>query len=497
MLPANGDRLAQTAAAWARGPVGYLLAPLLVALTTLALKLPLQLFDPSIVALLYLLPVLIVTLLAGPLAGMAAAFLSFLAFNYFFLPPYNTFAVANPSDTLALFVFLGVAGIVSYLLGRARAEAERARAREHEAYQRRQELTTLYELSKAISGQVGLERMLQTIAERVRESFADSRCEIWLRPPSGALALTAQAGAAGANEGRPFEVLVRSELEPLGILKLYAPRAQQLQASETFLLHAIAAQTAIVIERSRLLQTETRARVLEESDRLKSAVLSSVSHDLRTPLATIKAAVTGLLRRDLSWDEESTLDQLTAINEETDRLNQIISNLLSMSRIEAGALQLQTGEYALPEALDAVLRRMARRTQAHPLVLELAPGLPALQIDHAAFEQIMTNLLDNAVKYSPPGSTITIGARQVGNFIEIGVSDQGPGIAPEAQQAVFEKFYRANGSARVAGSGLGLSIVKGFVEAHGGKAWISSHLGQGTSVKFLLPLGPAMAAARG
>jgi two-component system, OmpR family, sensor histidine kinase KdpD len=479
----------KSSSAWLRRPLRYVLAPILVALTTLALKFPFQPLDPSIVALLYLLPVLMGTLLSGPVGGMGAAFLSFLAFNYFFLPPYNTFAVANPSDTLALFVFLGVAGLVSYLLGRARAEAERARQREHETHQRRQELTILYELSKAISGQVGLERMLQTIAERVQQSFPDSRCEIWLRPTSGALSMAAQAGAAAGHERKPFEVLVRSEQEALGILKLYSPRANQLQASETFLLHAIAAQTAIVIERSRLLQTETRARVLEESDRLKSAVLSSVSHDLRTPLATIKAAVTGLLRRDLLWDEESTLDQLNAINEETDRLNQIISNLLSMSRIEAGALQLQKSEYALPEVLDAVLRRLARRTQSHKIVLNIAPGLPPPPLDHAAFEQIMTNLLDNAVKYSEPGSEITIGARQVGSFVEIGVSDHGRGIAAEAQQAVFDKFYRANNSAHVAGSGLGLSIVKGFVEAHGGKAWISSHIGEGTSVKFLLPLG--------
>ena len=216
--------------AWPRRPLRYVLAPILVALTTLALKFPFQPLDPSIVALLYLLPVLMGTLLAGPVGGMAAAFLSFLAFNYFFLPPYNTFTVANPSDTLALFVFLGVAGLVSYLLGRARAEAERARQREQETYQRRQELTILYELSKAISGQVGLERMLQTIAERVHQSFPDSRCEIWLRPASGALTLAAQAGAASGSERKPFEVLVRSEQEALGILKLYSPRANQLQA---------------------------------------------------------------------------------------------------------------------------------------------------------------------------------------------------------------------------------------------------------------------------
>ncbi len=470
-------------------PVRYLSVPLLVAITTLALQLPFEAIDPSIVALVYLLPVLLSTILADWLGGILASFLSFLAFNYFFLPPYYTFVVANPSDTLALFMFLGVAGLVSYLLGRARTEAERAQQREREAHQRQQELTILYELSKAISGQIALESMLQTIAERVCQLFADSRCEIWLKPETGALKQVAQAGAARSHEQNPSEVLIRSEQGALGMLKLYAPQAPLWQPSEKFLLNAIAAHTAIVIERSQLVQAATRAKVLEESDRLKTALLSSISHDLRTPLATIKAAVTGLLRRDLHWDEESMLDQLNAINEETDRLNLVIGNLLSMSRIEAGALQLQKRAYPLPEVMDAVLHRLAARTQTHILRVDIPSELPPVPLDYAAFEQIMTNLLDNALKYSAPGSEISISARQVGNFVEIGVSDHGRGVPPEAQQAVFEKFYRADNSARVAGSGLGLSIVKGFVEAHGGKAWISSRAGEGTSVKFVLPLG--------
>ncbi|MBI3733979.1 MAG: hypothetical protein HY259_11070, partial [Chloroflexi bacterium] len=170
------------------------------------------------------------------------------------------------------------------------------------------------------------------------------------------------------------------------------------------------------------------------------------------------------------------------------RLNQVIGNLLSMSRIEAGALQLQKREYGLPEVMDSVLRRLAPRTQMHKLKADIPPGLPPVLLDYAAFEQIMTNLIDNAIKYSPRGSELSISARQVGGFVEIGVSDQGRGIPPEAQSAVFDKFYRAANSGRTTGSGLGLSIVKGFVEAHGGQAWISSRPGEGTTVKFLLPL---------
>ncbi len=461
---------------------------LLVGATTLALQLANPSLEPSIVALLYLLPVLLSALLAGWLGGMLASLLSFLAFNYFFLPPYRTFVVANPGDTLALFVFLAVAGLVSYLLGVARAEAQRARQRERDAMQRQHELTILYELSKAIGRQIGLEPTLQTIAGRVSQLFAGRRCEIWLKPEDGSLALAVQAGpAAGDGPGapKPFEVLIRSDKDALGILKVFGAGVQPEEAQ---LLNAIAAQAALAIERSRLMQAATRARVLDESDRLKSALLLSVSHDMRTPLATIKAAITGLLRRDLNWDAESTLDQFQAIDEETDRLNRIIGNLLSMSRIEAGAVQLDKTPYPLGEVMDSVLSRLAPRLPAQRVVVTIPPDLPPVPLDYAAFEQIMTNLLDNAVKYSPPNSPITISARQVGRLVEIGVTDCGRGIAPEAQAAVFEKFYRADGSARVPGSGLGLSIVKGLVEAHGGRAWISSQVGHGTTVRFVLPL---------
>jgi two-component system sensor histidine kinase KdpD len=464
--------------------------PLLVAATTLVLQLDFEPINSSTVALAYLLPVLFSTLLAGWGGGLLASVLSFFAFNYFFLPPYHTLLVANVGDTLALLVFLAIAGLVSYLLGRARTEADRAQRGELEAHQRQQELAILYDLSKAISGQVGLERILQTIAERVVQLFANSRCEIWLRSESGALASVAQAGAAQAGLPPAIEVLIRSDQGALGILKLFAasPPAEMSAPDRQALLNAIAAQTASVVERSRLTQAATRARVLEDSDKLKTALLSSVSHDLRTPLATIKTAVTGLLRRDLRWDEESLVDQLQAINEETDRLNRIIGNLLSMSRIEAGAVQFQKRPYPLAEVIDAILARLAARLHAHSIRVDIPPELPLVPLDHAAFEQVISNLLDNAVKYSPHGSEIEIAARQVGHLVEISVSDQGRGIPAAVQQAVFGKFYRADPSGRVPGSGLGLAIVKGFVEAHGGNVWISDRSGKGTSVKFLLPL---------
>src|SRR5207302_4238590 len=322
---------------------------------------------------------------------------------YFFIPPYHSFVVADASDTLALLVFLGVAAVVSYLIGQARAETTRV-------IQREQELSMLYDLSKSVSRQIGLEAMLQTIAAQVCQSFTDSRCELWVRDEAGILSLVAHAGVQD-NGLQAYEALIRSGPKALGILKLFHPHA--LQENEKDFINAVAAQTAVATERAQLVQAATRAKVLEESDRLKSALLSSVSHDLRTPLATIKAAVTSLLQRDVQWDEEALVDQLNAINEESDRLNQVIGNLLSMSRIESGAVQLEKREYALQEVIRSVLRRLAPRLQAHPLTLDLPAALRSVPLDYAAFEQIIANLVDNALKYSPPGSPIEISARQV------------------------------------------------------------------------------------
>ncbi len=457
----------------------FMLVPLLVALTTFILQLPLlPRIDPLIVGLLYLLPVLVSAFVVGLVGGMSASFLSFLAFNYFFVPPYYTVVVSDPSDTLALFVFLAVAALVSYLIGQARAEATRA-------VQRERELTMLYELSKAVSRQIGLEPMLQTIVTQVCQSFADSRCEVWLKNETGKLELLAHGGVP-SSDSPAHEVLIRSGQNAGGILKLFHPHA--LQANEKVFLNAVAAQSAIVIERAQLMQAATRAKVLEESDRLKSALLSSVSHDLRTPLATIKASVTSLLHGDVQWNDDELTDQLNAINEESDRLNQVIGNLLSMSRIESGAVQLQKREYVLQDVIGSVLRRMSARTRTHVVTTDISPGLSPVSLDYAAFEQIMANLVDNALKYSPADSPIEISARQVNYYVEVAVTDHGGGIPPDVQQAVFEKFYRAPNGTYVPGSGLGLSIVKGFVEAHGGRAWISSHKGEGTSVKFVLPL---------
>jgi two-component system sensor histidine kinase KdpD len=233
-----------------------------------------------------------------------------------------------------------------------------------------------------------------------------------------------------------------------------------------------------------------QAQVLAKSDELKSALLAAVSHDLRTPLASIKASATSLLDDSVQWDAETRQDFLTAIDEETDRLTLMVSNLLDLSRIEGGALRPQKDWYDVDELIGDVRARTAGRTEMHPVTVAVEPDLPLLRFDYVEIAQVLLNLVENAAKYTAPGTPITIGARRVPGAIELFVQDKGPGIAKEHQTRLFEKFYRAPSTVAASGTGIGLAISKGLVEAHGGQILLDSAPGEGAVFRFTLPLAP-------
>ncbi|MGH2603133.1 MAG: sensor histidine kinase, partial [Dehalococcoidia bacterium] len=233
--------------------------------------------------------------------------------------------------------------------------------------------------------------------------------------------------------------------------------------------------------------------------------LSAVSHDLRTPLASIKASVSSLLQQDVTWDTESRHEFLTAIDEETDRLTRLVSNLLDLSRIEGGALRPDKDWYDVRELIETVAGRLERVVTAHRMVLTIAPDAGAAPFDYVQIGQVLANLIENAAKFSPPGTAITIAARRLAGEVEISVADQGPGIPTEERPRVFEKFYRIErGGGGPGGAGLGLAISKGFVEAHGGSIRIEEADGAGARFVVTLPaplpppstLAPAMMEAR-
>ena len=267
------------------------------------------------------------------------------------------------------------------------------------------------------------------------------------------------------------------------------PGGGRFSSDDEQLLTTFANQAALALERTRLADEAARAAALAQSDELKSALLAAVSHDLRTPLAAIKASATSLLDDSVAWDATARREFLEAIDEETDRLSLMVGNLLDLSRIEGGALRPDREWYDLSELIGDVVRRMASRAGDHPITVAIEADLPLLYIDYVEIAQVLANLCENAIKYTPAGSPIAIEARRLGHEIEITVRDRGPGIPAEAIGRVFEKFYRVNTRGGVPGSGIGLTISKGLVEAHGGRIWVESTPGEGTVFRFTLPIG--------
>jgi two-component system sensor histidine kinase KdpD len=243
----------------------------------------------------------------------------------------------------------------------------------------------------------------------------------------------------------------------------------------------------LALERARLTASESQARILEESDKMKSSLLSSVSHELRTPLATIKASVTSLRSEDISWEDEARADLLAAIDEETDHLNRPVGNLLNMSRIEAGALKLQCRWNVLAEIAAVSASRARQSSPGQRIKLDIPEDLPLVYVDDVLMEHVFNNLLSNSLKYSPANSVIQIQARrQDEKTIRVQVDNQGPAVSEIDLEKIFDKFHRVTAADQVTGTGLGLSICKGLVEAHQGRIW-AENLAEGFAICFTLP----------
>ena len=241
------------------------------------------------------------------------------------------------------------------------------------------------------------------------------------------------------------------------------------------------------MERARLAETESRARVLEESDRLKSAILSSVSHELRTPLSTIKAASSSLRSHEVSWDSPARVALIAQIDDEADHLNMLVGNLLDMSRIESGVLKPKREWNILPEIVESVLARMKHLTGDHAIKVDVPENLPLVPVDYVQMEQVFTNLLSNSVKYAPEKTVIQIRAFTEQDTLQVIVSNEGPQVPQEYLERIFDKFFRLRETDRVTGTGLGLSICKGIIEAHNGRLW-GENLPNGFAFNFSLPL---------
>ncbi|MBI5934288.1 MAG: DUF4118 domain-containing protein [Chloroflexi bacterium] len=455
----------------------YLAAFALIALVTAVFYVLREALDTTLIALLYLLPLGIITAFWGLGPGITGAALTFLTFNYLFIPPYYTFAVHRPADVVILVVFLIVAVVISQLVGRMQASLAAATAREREA-------TRLYEISAALAGLHNDRAIADILARQALAVSQAERVQIDLGGPPPFIFFLPDASAP---DRAPELILpIQAARGLLGEIRLWRA-APAITSGEKRLLQTFASQGALALERARLAEAESRAKVLEESDRLKSAILSSVSHELRTPLSTIKAASSSLRSNEVSWDSAVRPELVAQIDDEADHLNLLVGNLLDMSRIESGALKPKREWNILREIVETVLARMKNLIGEHRLEMDVPENLPLVPVDFLQMEQVFTNLLSNSVKYAPEKTVIRLRAFVDGESVHALVSNQGPQVPPEHLERIFDKFFRLTAAERVTGTGLGLSICKGIIEAHGGKIW-AENVPDGLAFNFTLPL---------
>jgi two-component system sensor histidine kinase KdpD len=443
------------------------------------------------ISLVFLTAVIASAIAWGLWPSLFTAVLSMLAYNFFFLPPLYTLTVADPENVLALFCFLILALIVSNLTARTRSQMVTARSRAKTTAE-------LYAFSRKVAGIGALDDLLWATAYQI-SSMLKVRTVLLMParvgdglevatgyPPEDQLDSADMAAARwtwdrnhpagrGADTlpgGRRLFLPLRTGSGPVGVIGIDRDAPGPLMTpDERRLLDALCDQAAIAIERISLAKGLDEARVLAETERLRAALLTSISHDLRTPLASIIGTVSSLRSFPEKYGAADREELLATLQEEAERLNRFVSNLLDMTRLESGAVELRLELIDVSEIVGSALQRAGNVLAGHRVEIDIEPGLPMLRLDAVLFEQVLFNLLDNAAKYSPVGGRIDIRASRDGELVEIEVVDEGPGIPPSDFERIFDKFYRVQAQdRRRAGTGLGLAICRGFVEALGG--WI-------------------------
>jgi two-component system sensor histidine kinase KdpD len=427
---------------------------------------------------LCLLAVVIAAAVAGLVSGIGAAIVSFLGLNFFFTEPRHTFVVREAADVVALLAFLLCALIVGALLGRALEERSRAERRATEA----QFLSRT--TAKLISGEP-FGGILDSFAAALVELFGLAHCEIATANGTGA----ASAADPPGGDGPSITVPLATQSGSFGSLTGARPvGAPEFSPSELELLQTLASQTGLAIERAGLDEEVRSARLEAEASRLRAGLFSSVTHDLRTPLASIKASASGLLAENAHYDEAQRKEMLRTVVEEADHLNQIVSNLLDLARMRAGALVPSKQAILIDEVIGSVLGRMRRALSRVVVRTRIREQLPPVDADPVQIQQVLSNLLENAIRFSPPGSEIQISAAHWRGAVQVRVADRGPGIPDQDRVRVFEEFYRRDTGSGRGGTGLGLAIARAIVIAHGGRIWVEGAPGGGTAVLFELPV---------
>jgi two-component system, OmpR family, sensor histidine kinase KdpD len=458
------------------------------------------------IAMIFLLAVVVASSRLPQRASLLACFLSIAAFDFCFVPPYYTFAVSDVRYILTFGVMLVISLVMSRLTTRIREQAVAAREREERT-------AALYAMTGELAAERNAADMIRTATRHLRNTFGsdvllftlgdDGRLE--LDPAAGAppvdekelsIALwvydhgqLAGAGTATLPATEWLYLPLMASGRTLGVIGIRAPDPRRFQDPiRRQLLETFSGQVAASLERVRLAGASQRAKLETEAERLRTALLSSLSHDLRTPLAGIEGAASSLLQDGGAQTPSARRELAQTIVEESRRMTRLVANLLEMVRLESGALQVQKEWQPLEEVVGVALIRLDERLAGRAVTTTLPPDLPLLPIDGLLIEQVLINLIENALKYTPPETPIDISARLGDREVIVEVADRGPGLPGGEEGRIFEKFYRARDQGHAGGAGLGLTICRGIVTAHGGRIWAENRPGGGAAFRFSLPL---------
>jgi len=443
-------------------------------------------------AFTYLLLVLILATRVGLRESVIASFGSMLTYNFFFLPPIGTLTIADPQNWVALFTFLATAITGSHLSSNARQKAK-------EAESRQQELQRMYDFSRALMLGDTDRTLLKYAAQQISELFELEDVRLYSRETDSVVQVTTEQTSLGdsllretARSGRTWRSADGSALVvpiQLGGHSLGSLGVAGGKKLSEVALQALAQLVAIALERARAQETANRLEATRQNEQLKSTLLDALAHEFKTPLTSVKAATTTLLsRRELDKMEG---EFLTIIDEEADRMTNLVSDAIELARIGSGPVTLHKEALAAEEMIYSALSEFRALLDGRNLRVEIENSLPLLWVDKKLAELALRQILNNALKYSPPGSPIQVSGKlhAEGKSVLLQVANEGPGIPKGEQPLLFEKFYRGNEArTRMAGTGMGLSISRDIIGAHGGQIWVQSESGKGAQFCFTLPV---------
>jgi len=465
--------------------------------------------SPANLVMVYLLAVVLAAVYLGRGPSVLASISGVLAFDYFFVSPRFSFSVADTEYLLTFSGLLIVGWVISYLTIRAREQADAAQRRETDT-------AMLYALSRDLAAADGLDDVLSVIRRHTEQSFAHeatifvanektqeleatpndpqttSQLHSALESEAAASAFkTREPAGLGTNNVPTVEFLylpLTTARKTVGVLGIKPEEPEDhFEPDQRRLLDAFASQSAQAIERMQLAEQARQVKLLKIAEKLQNALINSISHDLRTPLVSITGALTAIEHNE-GLDEAAKRSLIETAREEADRLNQLVGNLLDMTRLESGALQVKRELCDPQDLVGAALGQIENRLVERPVSVNIDPGIPLVPMDFVLIAHVLSNLLDNALKYSPAKSPIEIQARLEKNELQISIIDHGIGIPAQDFNRVFDKFFRVQRPKQAPGTGLGLAISKGIIEAHGGKIWAGASTGGGAVITFSIPL---------